>query len=369
MSSTTPKPKIAILDDYQGIALQHFTSLSSFQIDSFPDTLPTYDAPSTSSATQKQLIDRLKPYTIISSMRERTPFPASLLSELPNLKLLCTTGMRNRGIDLDACKSHNIIVTGTKGGSHWTPQKPTMEKTIKRDGGPDSTTQHCVSLILALARGIADDDKTIKSGGWQTAFATGLNGKTLGVLGLGRLGGNVAKIMWESFGMGVIAWSPNLTQEIADEKAKKLGLRGEDGEAGGVIRVVSKEELFREADVLSLHVVMSERSRRIVSKEDLERMKGDAFFVNTSRAGLVDEGALLEVAQEGKIRGVALDVFWEEPLSQESKWRSVGKGKTRLLLSPHMGYVEEDTLHGWYKEQADIIKRWRTGEELFNLMT
>jgi lactate dehydrogenase-like 2-hydroxyacid dehydrogenase len=367
MPPIPPTPiKVAILDDYQGIAEPHFEPLKpAFSITVFRDTLLPYNPPSTPQNVKEQLVDRLKPYTIISSMRERTPFPADLLKQLPNLKLLLTTGLRNASIDLQAAKSLGIHVTGALGKGRTTS---VASGGTKR--GPDSTTQHSVALILGIARGLASDDAEVKNGGWETDLATGLSGKTFATLGLGRLGGNVAKIMYQSFGMRILAWSSSLTQETADEQAKALGLPvEEDGEK--VFRAVSKEELFKEADVLSVHYVLSERSRGIVGAEDLALLKPTALFVNTSRGPLVAEDALLDVLEKGKIRGAALDVFDIEPLPKESKWRTVGwgkEGRSKVLLSPHMGYVEERTMGNWYEEQAEIVERWHKGEELLNVL-
>jgi lactate dehydrogenase-like 2-hydroxyacid dehydrogenase len=298
-------------------------------------------------------------------MRERTPFPADLLKQLPNLKLLLTTGLRNASIDLQAAKSLGIHLTGALGKGRSDSFKSPAKKR-----GPDSTTQHTVALILGIARGLASDDAEVKAGGWETDLATGLSGKTFSTLGLGRLGGNVAKIMYQSFGMRIMAWSSSLTQETADEKAKSLGLPvEEDGEK--VFQVVSKETLFREADVLSVHYVLSARSRGIVGVEDLALLKPTALFVNTSRGPLVDEDALLDVLEKGKIRGAAIDVFDIEPLPKESKWRTVSWGKEgrgKVLLSPHMGYVEEEAMGNWFDEQVEVVQRWHKGEELLNVL-
>jgi lactate dehydrogenase-like 2-hydroxyacid dehydrogenase len=297
-------------------------------------------------------------------MRERTPFPADLLKQLPNLKLMLTTGLRNASIDMAAAKSLGIHVTGAVGKGR-SPPAPAAKKR-----GPDSTTQHSVALILGIARGLASDDTEVKSGGWETGLATGLSGKTFSTLGLGRLGGNVAKIMYQSFGMRILAWSSSLTQDAADEKARSLGLPvEEDGEK--VFRVVSKETLFKEADVLSVHYVLSDRSRGIVGADDLALLKPSALFVNTSRGPLVDEDALIDVLEKGKIRGAAVDVFEIEPLPKESRWRTTGwgkEGRSKVLLSPHMGYVEEEVMGMWYEEQVEIVERWYKGEELLNVL-
>jgi phosphoglycerate dehydrogenase-like enzyme len=189
-------------------------------------------------------------------------------------------------------------------------------------------------------------------------------------VGLGRLGVSTAKIMYQAFGMRVVAWSSSLTQEVADQKAKDAGLPVEvDGEK--TLRVVGKEELFREADVVSVHYVLSERSRGIVGAEELALMKESALVVNTSRGPLVVEDALLRVLEEGKIRGAALDVFDLEPLPQDSKWRTTKwgeDGRAHVLLSPHMGYVEEHTMGNWYDEQVEIIERWHKGQDLLNVL-
>ncbi len=297
-------------------------------------------------------------------MRERTPFPRDLLKQLPNLKLLLTTGLRNAAIDMVAAKELGIHVTGAPGKGLST------SSAVKKKRGPDSTTQHCVALILGIARGLASDDKEVKTGGWETDLATGLSGKTFSTLGLGRLGGNVAKIMYQSFGMRILAWSSSLTQEAADEKAKALGLPIED-EDGKVFTVVSKEELFKQADVLSVHYVLSDRSRGIVGAEELALLKLSALFINTSRGPLVDEAALIGVLEKGKIRGAAIDVFEIEPLPKESKWRSERwgtEGRSKVLLSPHMGYVEKEAMRQWYEEQAEIVERWHKGEELLHVL-
>ncbi|PMD14985.1 hypothetical protein NA56DRAFT_664312 [Hyaloscypha hepaticicola] len=357
--------KLAILDDYQNIASPHFENLKpNFSITVFRDTLLPYNHPSTLHDVKQEIIERLKPFTVISSMRERTPFPRDLLKQLPNLKLLLTTGLRNAAIDMVAAKELGIHVTGAPGKGRST------STTAKKKRGPDSTTQHCVALILGIARGLASDDKEVKTGGWETDLATGLSGKYFSALGLGRLGGNVAKIMYQSFGMRILAWSSSLTQEAADEKAKALGLPVED-EDGKVFTVVSKEELFKQADVLSVHYVLSDRSRGIVGVEDLALLKPSALFVNTSRGPLVDEAPLIEVLEKGKIRGAAIDVFEIEPLPKESKWRSEAwgtEGRSKVLLSPHMGYVEEDAMGQWYEEQAEILESWHKGEELLHVL-
>ena len=361
--------KVAVLDDYHNLYTNEISRLpsSEFETSYFPQTLLPYSHPDTPESVKKELVDRLKSYTVISCIRERTPFPSALLEQLPNLKLLQSTGGRNKGIDLEACKRLGIKVAGTTGKGRSDEAKPTGFKK-----GPDSTTQHAVTLILALARNVAEDDRRTKNGGvaWQTMLTTGLAGKTLGVVGFGRLGANVAKIMHTAFGMRVIAWSANLTQEAADQKATEAGLPVDDAEIGGkTFTVVSKEELFRTADVVSMHYVLSDRSKGIVAAKDLDLMKPSAFFVNTSRGPLVVEKDLLAVAKAGKIRGVALDVFDIEPLPQTSEWRNLNWGQdgtSRVLLTPHTAYVEEETMTNWAKEVVENIELWHAGKDLNN---
>lgn len=209
---------------------------------------------------------------------------------------------------------------------------------------------------------MAADDKRVKEGGWQEGMSIPLAGRTLGLLGLGRLGAECAFTGKLGFGMNIITWSTSLTQEKADEVAEKRGL------PKGSFRVTSsKEELFREADVLSVHYVLSDRSRGIVGEKELSVMKKDAFLVNTSRGPLVDEAALLSALREGRIRGAGLDVYDVEPLPKDSPWRSQEWG-SRVVLSPHTGYVEDETMNQWYVQHADHIRRWVKGEEAVNLL-
>ena len=356
--------KVAVLDDYAGTSASQFESLKpAFEFSNFPDTLLPFNHPDTPESVKHELVERLRPFPIISSMRERTPFPKELLQQLPNLKLLLTTSLRNLGIDMDAAKELGIVVTGAPGSG---PSKAQSIASKKRKG-PDATTQHAVALILGIAKNLSRDDAAVKSGEWQSSPNTGLTGKTLALLGLGRLGVAVGKIMYTSFGMDIIAWSSSLTQETADEKAKAAGLPAEDENGEKTFRVVSKNELFKNADVLSVHYVLSDRSRGIVGAEDLKLMKKSALFVNSSRGPLVDEEALIQTLTAGNIRGAAIDVFELEPLPKDSKWRTTqwGKeGRSEVLLTPHTGYVEETTISNFYAEQAVNLMKWRNGEGL-----
>jgi lactate dehydrogenase-like 2-hydroxyacid dehydrogenase len=332
MSSSSSSHSIAILDDYGNIASQHFTNIPNLQVDSFPETLNP-----ASEDGLHALATRLKPYTIISTMRERTPFSAELQSRLPNLKLLLTTGVRNASLDIPTATSQKIIVAGTIGAKPGHPDHSAKESTsAPPPPGYDSTTQHTWALILSLCSRIPQDNAALKSDprAWQSGFSLALGGKTLGLCGLGKLGANAARIGAQAFGMNVIAWSENLTQEKADAAAENAGL------PRGTFRAVSKTELFENADVVSLHYVLSPRSRGIVGREELSMMKATSVLVNSSRGPLIDEGALLEALGQGSIRGAALDVWWQEPLPSDSPWRNY-KGKGELVMSPHMGYVNE----------------------------
>ncbi|KAI1827831.1 D-isomer specific 2-hydroxyacid dehydrogenase [Xylaria intraflava] len=346
-------PTITILDDYQEISKAPFERLRSagYQVTTFTDTLLPYNHPDTPQDAKDALAKRLEPFNVICSMRERTPFPAELINRLPNLRLLLTTGGRNASIDVGACQARGILVAGT-----------TNENA---KAGPDSTTQHCVAMILALARSIAHDDAVVKSGGWQTRAAVGLPGKIFATVGLGSLGVSVAKIMHLAFGMKVIAWSTNLTQDAADEKAKAAGLPVHDETGAKTFKVVSRDELFSTADVVSIHVVLSDRSRGLIGKGDLEKMKKTALLVNTSRGPIVNENELLEVAKKGLIRGIGLDVYSLEPVPKDNEWRTTKwaeSGRSEVLLTPHMGYVEAGGVEGWYEQQVENILRWQKGE-------
>lgn len=302
-------------------------------------------------------------------MRERTPFPKDLITRLPNLRLLLTTGLRNASLDLPAFSAAGIPVAGTIDSA---TTAAAQSRTAGHPGAAtSSTTEHTIALILAAARGLARDTAAIRSGLWQTGLATSLSGKTLGVVGLGRLGAATARTMHLAFGMRVVAWSTNLSQAQADQRAAEMGL---PAEAGGekTFRVVDRAALFSESDVVSVHLVLSERSRGLITGEDLRRMKKTAVLVNTSRGPLIEETDLLRVLKEGRIRAAGLDVFSLEPLPFDSEWRTTEwgqDGRSDVVLTPHMGYVEQDTLDGWYAQQVENIKRWHGGQPLVNPLT
>lgn len=372
---------MGLLDDYLNISPAHFAHISSSDLSLavFNDALPAFSHPLTTAEQKQDIIARLKPFTVLLSMRERTPFPASLLRELPNLKLLLATGTQFETFDLNAARELGITVAAAPGKGRvdgkTLPGRVITPKLDIKKGGSHPTTQHAWALILALARNVAADDAVMKraypgvESTWQTGLAKGLTGTTLGVVGLGRLGAAVARIGTLAFGMRVVCWSENITQAKADQKAKDMGLGPYREDGSPVFKAVSKEELFQGADVVSLHYVLSERSRGIVGHRELELMKDSALLVNTSRGPLIDEKALYSVLEKGGIGGAALDVFDLEPLPAHSMWRSAQwgfNGRSRLLLTPHMGYVEEGIMNTWYEETAENVERWLAGKEILH---
>lgn len=373
MASLSGPQKLAIIDDYLDTSAPHFSHIpaSRLQVDTYRDTVVPRDEASTA-----QLVKRLEPYDLISCVRERTAFPANLLRRLPNLRLLLAMGTQFEEFDLAAAKELGIAVVAAPGLGRTDDPDAVRRPDIRRGGG-HPTTQHAWALLLALARNVAADDAAIKvSGGgaapaWQSGLATGLTGLTLGVVGLGRLGAAVARIGHLAFGMHVTCWSENLTQERADQMAAQVGLSPDDGPGGTkVFQAVSKDELFSGADAVSLHYVLSKRSRGLVGARELGMMKPSALLVNTSRGPLVDQAALVDVLERGGIRGVAMDVFDVEPLPGDSPWRRADywgrDGRSKVLTTPHMGYMNEDLMNAWYAETAENVERWLDGRELLH---
>ena len=355
--SSSSSVSLAILDDYGGIAPKHFEHITGLKVDSYPETLN----PAKPDGLEG-LVKRLRPYQIISTMRERTPMPAELQKQLPDLKLLLTTGLRNAAFDMQSATDRGIVVTGAKGGP------PKDSSTFPGGDLPPpaqytSVNQHAWALLLSLCSRLPVDDNAVKSDphAWQSGYIIPIGGKTLGLAGLGKLGALMAKT-GVVFGMKIIAWSENLTQEKADAAAEN------DGFAKGTYKAVTKEELFKQSDVLSVHYVLSARSKGLIGSKELGMMKTSAVLVNTSRGPLIDEAALLHTLTEGGIRGAALDVYDEEPLPPDSPWRSSRDFKSEVVLSPHMGYVNSGTMERWYQEQAENVERWLKGEELLNKM-
>ncbi|MBV8650642.1 MAG: D-2-hydroxyacid dehydrogenase family protein [Alphaproteobacteria bacterium] len=310
--------RVAILDDYQSAAL----TLADWQSLHPAVQIEAVDA---HIADEAELARRLHVFEIVVAMRERTPFPASLFARLPNLKLLVTSGMRNAAIDLDAAAKHGVTVCGT-------------------DMLPYPTAELTWGLILGLARHIPYEDAAMRRGAWQTTLGIGLKGKVLGLLGLGRLGAQVAAV-GTAFGMEIIAWSQNLTAERAS--------------AAGAKRV-DKAELFAAADVLSIHLVLSARTTGLVAASDLARMKKTAFLVNTSRGPIVDEAALLRALQEKRIAGAAIDVYDREPLPADHPIRR----QTNVVVTPHLGYVTVENYRLAYGQAVEDIAAYLAGAPL-----
>jgi phosphoglycerate dehydrogenase-like enzyme len=384
MASSGPV-KLAILDDYHNIAAQHFSDIKSskLSITTFNNTLPAYSHPHTTDADRKALVDRLNPFSILSTMRERTPFTGDLLRQLPNLKVIFATGTQFETFDLKTAKELGIRVVAAPGKGRTDGEGSGLSPRAKIDikkGGGHPTTQHAWALILALARNVAADDAVVKgkgvAPGWQTQLAIGMQGKTLGLVGFGRIAALVARVGLLAWGMKIVCWSTNLTQEKADKLAEDVGLPPDGGgivdEGEKTFEVVRKEDLFKTADVVTLHYVLSARSRGIIGAQELAWMKPTGLLINTSRGPLIEESALLDTLRNGRIRGAALDVFDIEPLPEDSPWRSEDwdvEGKSRVLLTPHMGYVEEGTLRTWYEETAENVERYIEGKELLHSIT
>lgn len=308
--------RVAILDDYQRAAL---ASADWSPVEQHADVVVYEDHLDDADA----LVERLRDAEVIVAMRERTPFPRTLIERLPNLRLLVTTGRRNASIDVAAASDAGVTVCGTNGLDH-----PTAELTW--------------ALILAMLRRIPMEEQAIREGRWQVDLGEDARGKVLGVLGLGRLGSQVAKV-GQAFGMPVLAWSQNLTRERTDEL--------------GVELAASKEDLLRRADILTIHLILSDRSRGLIGAGDLQQMKSTAYLVNTSRGPIVDEDALVTALRERTIAGAALDVFDHEPLPAGHPFL----GLDNVLLSPHIGYVSKENYRVFYGDAVEDILAFLDG--------
>jgi phosphoglycerate dehydrogenase-like enzyme len=307
--------KVAILDDYQDIA-RDCADWGSLPADVTVESFTQY------LGAEANVAQALAGFDIVVAMRERTPFPASQLAMLPDLKLLITTGMRNQSIDLDAARAQGVTVCGTVMLGH-------------------AAAEHAWALILALTKRIPLEDRTMHAGGWQASLVDGLKGNTLGIVGLGRLGAQVATV-GNAFGMRVIAWSANLT----DERAAECGAQR-----------VDKETLFKESDVVTVHMVLGDRSRGLVGAPEFAAMKPTAFLVNTSRGPIVDEAALIEALRERTIGGAGIDVYDVEPLPADH----VLRGFDNAVLTGHTGYVMRDNYIAAYGDAVDNIATWLAG--------
>jgi D-3-phosphoglycerate dehydrogenase len=280
-------------------------------------------------ASTEEAAGALKDFEIICAMRERTPFPRALFAALPKLKLLITSGMRNAALDLEAAKDHQVVLCGTQFGR-------------------DPTAPLTMGLILELTRNIGRENARMHAGEYLQKFVgIEIEGKTLGVVGLGKLGAKVSGLA-KAFGMNVIAWSPNLTPE----RCKEVG-----------VTYATKEELFATADIITIHVVLSQRSRGLVGLADLARMKPTSYLVNTARGPIVDEAALLETLRQKEIAGAAVDVFSVEPLPVDHPFRKLDN----IVLTPHLGYVTEEGFRSHYSQMVEGIDAWFKGEPLRRL--
>ncbi len=310
--------KIAVLDDYQGVAreLADWSRIDG-EVQVFRDTI-----------SGPALVERLKPFDVVCLMRERTPFRADLIAALPNLRLIVTTGHRNQSIDVAAAAARGIPVCGTEGRAH-------------------TTAQLAMTMILAASRGIAREAISMRDGGWQAGLGRDLHGLTLGVIGLGRLGARVAELA-RPFGMEILAWSANLT----DARCAEVGAR----------RAPSLTALLEEADVATIHLVLSDRTRGLIGAPELAHMKPDALLVNTSRGPIVEWRALLDALRAGRPGAAAIDVYDEEPLPPNDALRDralIDAGK--LLLTPHIGYVGRQNYAVFYRQTVEAIEAWAQG--------
>lgn len=307
--------RIVLLDDYQGVALDYGGW------DRVPDEWQVV-ALERHIDDADELVEALTGAEIVVAMRERTPFPAAILDRLPDLKLLVTTGMANVAIDVAAARRNGVVVCGT--GSKGTP-----------------TAELAWGLILSLLRAIPDAHAGMRDGGWQRTIGGDLEGATLGLVGLGRLGRRMVPIA-QAFGMDVLVWSQNLDPEAA----RALGAEP-----------VEKLELFERADVVSVHYKLSERSRGLVGAVEIGAMKPSAYLVNTSRGPLVDTDALLAALEAGGIAGAGIDVYDAEPLPADHPLRSA----PRTVLTPHLGYVTEDTYATFFGDAVEDVLAWLDG--------
>jgi len=314
--------RCAILDDYLNLTLEIADwSKVGDRVDITVFSQPFASTDAAASA--------LKDFEIICAMRERTPFPRALFAALPKLKLLITSGMRNAAFDMEAAKEHQVVLCGTQ----W---------------ARDPTAPLTMGLILELTRNIGRENARMHAGeALQKFVGIEIEGKTLGIVGLGKLGSKVAG-MAKAFGMNVIAWSPNLTPE----RCKEVG-----------VGYATKEELFATADIITVHMVLSQRSRGLVGAADLARMKPTGYLVNTARGPIVDEAALLETLQQRKIAGAAIDVFSVEPLPTDHPFRKLDN----IVLTPHLGYVTAESFRNHYSQMVEGIDAWFKGEPLRRL--
>jgi D-3-phosphoglycerate dehydrogenase len=311
--------RCAILDDYQNVAL----TLADWSVLQDRVDITVFDKP---FATADDAVAALKDFDIVCAMRERTPFRADTVAALPRLKLLITSGMRNAAFDMEALKARGVAVCGTGGFGN-------------------ATAALTIGLMLELTRHIGRENARMHAGEpWQTTMGQDLEGLTLGIVGLGKLGTKVATIA-KALGMDVIAWSQNLTPDAC---------------AAAGVGYATKEELLGRADIVSIHVILSKRTRGLITAADLARMKPTAYLVNTARGPIVDEDALLEALRQRRIAGAGLDVFSQEPLPVNHPLRSLDN----VVLTPHLGYVTEQNYRRYYGDMVEDIAAWLDGKSV-----
>jgi phosphoglycerate dehydrogenase-like enzyme len=305
--------RVAVLDDYQEVAASYadWETLGA-EVGFFSDHLSDHRA----------LVDRLVGFDVIVAMRERTPFRRPLLEMLPNLGLLVTTGMKNASIDVKAANDLGVTVCGTN--------SPGV-----------ATAELAFGMVIAMSRSLVTETGAVANGGWQQRVGRDLRGSMLGIMGLGKLGAEMARY-GRAFGMDVIAWSQNLTTE----RAVEVGARA-----------VTKEVLLAEADFVSIHLRLSDRTRGLLGKADLNRMKPTAYLINTSRGEIVDTAALLTTLDSGALAGAGIDVFDVEPLPPDDRRRTHPK----ILATPHIGYVTDATYRVFYAEAVEDVAAWQAG--------
>ncbi len=307
--------RVAVLDDYQDVALS-LGDWSQLSPEARPDVFRQH------IGAEDELVAVLQPYDVVVAMRERTPLPRSILERLPNLRLLVTTGAANAAIDALACRDLGITLCGTTGSS-------------------SAAAELTWALILACARRIDIEAANVRAGRWMSTLGTDLRGRTLGVLGLGRLGSQVAAV-GRAFGMDVVAWSEHLTEERC---------------AATGVRRAARDELFAVSDYLTIHLVLSDRTRGLVGEREFRLMRPTAWLINTSRGPICDEQALVRACSEHWIAGAGLDVFGSEPLPVDHPFRQLDN----VIATPHVGYVTEQTYRGWFAQVIEDIAAFMAG--------
>ncbi|MGD1256277.1 D-2-hydroxyacid dehydrogenase family protein [Mycobacterium seoulense] len=316
-----PTPQVAILDDYAGVALR----LADWSAVQTRSRVSVFDR----HLSEDDAAEALRPFDVICTMRERMALPRTLIERLPNLKLITIVGSSLPNLDMGAATERGVLV------AHTDFTHPRFRSVH------DATPELAWGLLIATVRNLAEEHRRMRDGGWQVTTGLTLSGKTLGLLGLGRVGRRMAEYA-KTFGMEVIAWSQNLTEDAA----AMVGARR-----------VEKAALFEQSDVVSIHVVLSERTRGLVGQPELARMRPHAFLINTSRGPIVDEAAMLDALKTGRLAGAGLDVYDIEPLPTDHPLRQL----PNVTLSPHLGYVTREMLSAFYSDTVEAVTAWLDG--------